>query len=161
MAIARILVPIDFSSDSRGAMEFAAEIARALRAEVTLLHVWNERDKTTELEEWWATLSESERAAHSLASVIETSRHGPLNELAVELHRLGVSSVETRLEFGAPAPVILKLASSYNLVVIGSHGRSGVKEMFVGSVAERIARRSPVPVLVVPSAEAAQRRSLA
>jgi nucleotide-binding universal stress UspA family protein len=149
--IKRILVPVDFSDCSKRAVLCAGQIASALGARVDLLHVWRPSEELDDLEAWWDTLHPSERSAKSLMSTIEASCQGALNELAVALHRSGVSEVETKLVEGrAPAKGILAAAYGYDLVVMGTEGRTGIAEFFIGSVAERVGRRSPVPVLMVP-----------
>jgi nucleotide-binding universal stress UspA family protein len=154
LLLERVLVPVDFSTCSERAVRFAGRLAAPHDARVDLLHVYQEPTGMHELEGWWGTLDDVERAQKSLASWIGSQGQGPLNELAVELHRLGVKQVETRLVPGKPAATILQLAPGYSLVVLGTHGRSALRDFFIGSVAERVSRRCPVPVLVVPEAPA-------
>jgi nucleotide-binding universal stress UspA family protein len=59
------------------------------------------------------------------------------------------AEVDTAVELGHPARVIVNRASEFDLVVIGSHGGSLADRLFVGDVARRVFRRSPVPVTVV------------
>lgn len=150
-----ILVPVDFSDDSRRAALYAATLAARVGARVELLHVWGDAEVQRELHDWWGSLSEEERFRESLASYISSSREGPLNALAVEVRRRGVSHVDVRLVQGDPAQRILEHAASSDLVVMGARGRAGLVERFVGSFTERIARRCPVPVLLVPAVEKA------
>ncbi|MFC6961372.1 universal stress protein [Halocatena marina] len=60
--------------------------------------------------------------------------------------------VETVVETGRPAPAIVEYATTHDIdqIVMGSHGRKGVSRLLLGSVAEAVVRRSPVPVTVVP-----------
>jgi nucleotide-binding universal stress UspA family protein len=147
--IAQILVPVDFSACSRKAAEHAAQLAHVTKASVTLLHAWHGPRADTDLSEWWESLRQEERAA-SLASYVTAEQQGRLNELAVLVRRAGVSEVETTLVEGKATKAILERAPDFDLVVMGTHGRSGVSGWLIGSVAERVVRHSPTPVLVVP-----------
>lgn len=150
--IRRILVPVDFSDCSKHAAAYAARLATALGARVELLHVFRPGEDWDEMSEWWDTLHPSERSQHSLQTLIQSARQGSLNELAVDVCRAGVEDVGTRLEVGSPAKTILAAAVGCDMIVMGTHGKGGLVELFIGSVAERVARRSPVPVLTVPMA---------
>lgn len=149
-----ILVPVDFSECSRRAALYAAMLAKSVGARVELLHVWQGPHDSADLSDWWETLSDSERASRSLASYITACEQGPLNELAVAVKLAGAREVTTCLEKGTPTRVILSRVKEFDLVVLGTHGRSGVADFFLGSVAERISRRSPIPVLMVPTPDA-------
>lgn len=150
-----ILVPVDFSDGSRRAALYAATLAARVGARVELLHVWEDAEVEAELRDWWGSLSEEERFRESLASYISSSREGPLNALAVEVRRRGVGRVDVHLVQGDPAERILARAASADLVVMGTREPSGLVERFVGSFTERIARRCPVPVLLVPAVASA------
>ncbi len=149
----RILVPVDFSPCSRRAAEQAGALAAKLEAAVELLHVWHSPEASADLRDWWQSLSDEERSGQSLGSYITNCQQGPLNEVAVAVRLAGAKQVTTRLEEGVPARVILERAANFDLVVIGTHGRSGFFDFLMGSTAERIARRSPVPVMMIPDPE--------
>ncbi|MCA9556070.1 MAG: universal stress protein [Myxococcales bacterium] len=150
--IARILVPVDFSPSSRRVAELAAQLAAALGAEVHLLHAWQGPNLDADLEAWWESLRPEERTA-SLISYVTEQEQGPLNELAVAVRRVGVKNVTTVLARGKPAAVVLEQAPGFDLVVMGEHGRAGVMGRVSASLAERVARQCPVPILLVPLAE--------
>lgn len=148
----RILVAVDFSPCSTAAARFAAALAAPVGAVIDLLHVHlHEHDE--ELHAWWSTLDDRERAARSLLSYITAARQGELNELAVDVRRRGVRDVNVRLVEGVPAKAIVSEAKAYDLVVLGTQGRTRLRDFIIGSVAERVVRHSPVPVLVVPEVE--------
>ncbi|QLH84254.1 universal stress protein [Halosimplex pelagicum] len=138
----RILVPVDGSEQAHRAFEFVAE--EFGDAEVVLLHVVNPAEAGYSAqasipsfsEEWY----ESEKAAaEELFSEIEALADG------TDL------SIEREIEVGKPIRVIVEFAdeSGVDQIVMGSHGRSGVTRILLGSVAEAVVRRSPVPVTVV------------
>jgi nucleotide-binding universal stress UspA family protein len=147
--IRRILVPVDFSPCAKAAALFAAGMAAPLGAAVELLHVYLP-EHSDELDAWWTTLDDRERAAKSLVSYVTAARQGQLNELAVDVRRRGVRDVEVRLLEGVPAKAIIAEAAAYDLIVVGTQGRTRLRDFIIGSVAERVVRHSPVPVLVVP-----------
>ena len=61
----------------------------------------------------------------------------------------GVRSVSCKAVEGVPSMTIVDSAEQYDLIVIGTHGRTGLKHIFLGSVAENVVRRAPCPVLTV------------
>jgi len=138
----RILVPVDGSDQSKAAIEFA--IAEFPDAELQLLHVINPADAgysvqasmPTFSEEWYSRQKEQ---AKSLFSEIESGA-GDFD-----------GRFEEFIEVGKPTHTIVQHAEEHNVdqIVMGSHGRSGVTRILLGSVAETVVRRSPVPITVV------------
>lgn len=141
-AMRTILYPTDFSTDARPAFEVACALASEGRGRLVVLHV--------------------ERPP--LATLGGTTGVPPLpNEydggrLREELQRIrpvraGVA-VEHRLEYGDPTAVILEVAQEIgaDLIVMGTHGRTGLRRLLMGSVAERVVRKAPCPVLTFRSA---------
>ncbi|QPV62171.1 universal stress protein [Halosimplex litoreum] len=138
----RILVPVDGSEQAHRAFEFVTE--EFDDAEVVLLHVINPAEAGYSAqasipsfsEEWY----ESEQAA--------------AEELFAEIAALADGtelSTERETEVGKPTRAIVEFADENGIdqIVMGSHGRSGVTRILLGSVAEAVVRRSPVPVTVV------------
>ena len=138
----RILVPVDGSEQAHRAFEFVAE--EFGEATVVLLHVVNPAEAgysaqatiPTFSEEWY----ENEKAA--------------AEELFDEIEALAAETdlaVERETEVGKPIRAIVEYAEDNDIdqIVMGSHGRSGVTRILLGSVAEAVVRRSPVPVTVV------------
>ncbi len=133
-----VLVPVEGSPQSAEAVTFAA--AEWPDARLTLLHVIDPVEGGHSLEairegaeEWH---KEQKLAAKEL-----------LSELAAEVD----NDVEIRIETGRPARTVLDVVEGgeYDHVVMGSHGRSGVSRILLGSVAEDVVRESPVPVTIV------------
>lgn len=140
----RILIPVDFSSASRTAASYAAKIAAPFGAELVLLHVIDS------IEEVEVLLQGRDRPIDWT-----TARDDAAGEADRMLQTLGVAigqeDVRRIVREGSPAPVTADTAEEIgaDLVVVGSHGRTGLQRALLGSVAERMCRLSPVPVLVV------------
>jgi len=137
-----ILYATDFSSASRPAMARATEFARRQRAELVVLHVLtpasplvNRRPPSS-----WIELLARARA-HAQRQLAET----------VRVAKRSGADVTGRLVEGEPAETIVREArrARADLVVIGTHGRSGLGRMFMGSVAARVLALCRVPVLTV------------
>lgn len=139
-----VLVPFDDSPLSTDALEFACEEFED--ADITVLTVLDFVEAAygappgVGLPEHWETW-------HEEAEEAADERLDDAAELAAE-H--GVD-VETRKELGPPARVIANYADEHDVdhVVMGSHGRTGVSRVLLGSVAESVMRRAPVPVTIV------------
>ncbi len=140
-----ILCPIDFSPSSRAAMERAAGLADPEGLGIVLLHVLDLPVR----------FSGDPKVAGFLDDLDQTSaRH--LAEWAAELRTRVSVPVITRIRIGSPAAQalsVLDAESTFDLVVVGSHGRTGLRRALLGSVAERIVRHAPCPVLVARQRE--------
>jgi nucleotide-binding universal stress UspA family protein len=136
LPIRTILHPTDFSAQSEYALSSACSLARDHQAKLIMLHV------TTPTQDPW------------FKEDLEELRR-KLNQWHAE--ETGVA-VERELAEGIPFEGILQVAanSQCDLIVMGTHGRSGLGRALLGSVAEQVVRRAPCPVLTVkvPSAEA-------
>ncbi|MFB6201805.1 MAG: universal stress protein [Halorhabdus sp.] len=138
----RILVPIDGSEQARQACEFAMD--EFPDADLTLLHVINPADAgysvqasiPTFSEEWYERQKQQARER--------------FDEIESEARKRGID-VDSVIEVGKPTHVIIEHAEENDVdqIVMGSHGRSGVSRILLGSVAETVVRRSPVPVTVI------------
>ena len=142
----KILVPFDLSALSAAAWRHAAALARRFGAELEVVHV---RDWAlgAELAPLPPPALSSEDRRELLARIRETVGIRPKITLAV----------------GDPARVLLRLARSrrVDLIVMGTHGRTGLERVFLGSVTEAVVRGSPAPVLAVRGRSAAIRSVLA
>jgi len=142
-AIQKILFPTDFSKESRPAMELAIEMARKFGARLTLLHVW------TDPRYIGAVGNAYELAPELLRRAQEEAEHA-LDKLRLEVVKAGVPVEALTLE-GFAEDVILTMAHTQqmDLIVMGTHGRTGLKRFFLGSIAERVLRTADCPVLTV------------
>jgi len=135
----RILVPVDRSEQAWRALEYAFDSYPD--ATLVVLHVIDPRDVVLEGDVYGASRPIA-RAEEEAADII-----GEVCDLASVYE----ADVETRVERGNPASVIVAVGDEPGIdhVVLGSHGRSGVTRVLLGSVAEAVVRRSSVPVTVV------------
>jgi nucleotide-binding universal stress UspA family protein len=146
----RILVPVDFSSCSHAACDLASSMAMKLGATIELLHV-------QEPPAWQGfvipelVVNVPNEASTSLYKFVQTRTQRALEHLAEKLQHAGVTQVRHRQEAGEPGKVIISVAEEerFDLIVMGTHGRKGFERLVMGSVAERVVRRAPCPVLTV------------
>jgi nucleotide-binding universal stress UspA family protein len=134
-----ILVPVDFDNPSRYALNAACELAARIGANVVIAHVCSGRYVS------FAGGRATVRRECLEQSAIETAERR-LREFAV-----GLGDVRTIVRQGDPASRILALIDELHpvLVVVGTQGRRGLARLVLGSIAEKIVRSSPVPVLSV------------
>lgn len=137
--IDRVLVPMDESEMANRALRFALEAYPS--ADVTVLHVVGEPSAFLGEAAGIAIAEDIEEAAEDHAA--------PIFERAVEIAAEYDVEVDTALAMGHPGKAIVEEAAGFDIVVIGSHGGSLSELLFIGDVAERVFRRSPVPVTTV------------
>lgn len=143
MNVRTILVPIDFSACSAALVAHAASLARSLGAELRLLHVIQPPDGIGGR----AVIQTAEGPRPVLDALVEEA------EAALQhFDTAGVPALRGS-RVGSPVEGILEAVDelAVDLVVIGTHGREGLAHLVLGSVAERVVRRSPVPVLTIRS----------
>ena len=147
-AVNRILVPVDSSSDARAVCDYALGLAEAFDAKGTVLHVRpppQPASRQAMIEPWECNVEPA--AAAVLRAESPADAAALIAALPDELHER--FSVE--VEQGEVVGTILEVAARdhADLIVIGTHGRTGVSHLLLGSVAERIVRRAACPVLTV------------
>ncbi len=141
----RILVPIDFSIESLKALRYAIALATRFGAEVLVLHVIEPT--------YFGRASSSFSSQPSMTAYQDAEwriASSDLELLAAELNEEG-ARIETMVKRGVPSLVIVNTAKSTpaELIVMGTHGRTGLPHMLIGSVAERVVRLAACPVLTV------------
>lgn len=138
----RIVCAVDFSTSSRAALERAAELARRFDARLVLVHVWTDP--------LVAGAAVGLPVPPALAEDQEKELGRKLERWRAEAGRLAGREVAGRLEGGAPVAELARVAreEQADLVVVGTHGRTGVKRALLGSVAEGVVRHAPCAVLV-------------
>jgi universal stress protein A len=143
----RILLPIDFSEHSKTTIAYARRIALRDDSTVYLLHVFQVPDYIVMPYPRQSEYS-AEVQAHVSAAEREASER--LDALNSELSAYGIRTVPL-LRVGYPFEEIVEMANHYNvnLIVIGSHGRSGISRFLLGSTAERVVEHARCAVLVV------------
>jgi nucleotide-binding universal stress UspA family protein len=151
VTIGRILVPLDGSDLAREALPLVKDLAKPLGAAVTLARVVP-IPTAMYLDSPYAALMAQPYLADAIAAEREAAA-ADLDAIAAELREAGIAAT-TVVQAGSPANDLLDLLADgqYDLVVMSSHGRTGVKRWMLGSVAERLVEASHTPVLIVRAA---------
>jgi nucleotide-binding universal stress UspA family protein len=146
VTISRVLAPVDFSPCSISALKYAAYFAQRLGATLDLVHV---REGEEDLEPKW--FGPGQRDFSEFPEVSTYSWGRELVALVNDLARVHNLPVRGRILFGEPGRAILKVSSAerHGLIVMGTHGRSGLSRLAFGSVAEKVVRDARCPVLTV------------
>ena len=143
MRIRRILVPVDFSEPSLGALRYAVALARMLQASLDVLHVVEA-----------VAYAPMVGPTFDLERLREEREHGARRKLEQLVARLGKrrGRKQVLLRVGTAARSIVYEAKrrSYDLIVMATQGRHGVGRWLLGSVAERVVRTADCLVLIVP-----------
>lgn len=139
----RLLAPVDFSMFSMAGVRYAVSLADKLGAALALVHVVEPTPRFGVEES--LLLSRDDLEVVGLAE-----RH--VSKLAHRLSRKGLP-VRPFVRYGKPFNEISALADArhIDLIVLATHGRTGLKRLFMGSTAERVVRHAPCPVLTIPS----------
>ena len=153
-AINRVLVATDGSAGALKAAAFAAELAGALDAHISVLFVQSD---DLVLPHAWGLSESPEGAAYGSMSIEEVrsmlEKRVAEKELPETVAALGKLSrkPESAMVWGHPAQEICRFArdNDVDLIVIGSHGRSGLKRALLGSVSHAVANQAPCPVTIV------------
>jgi nucleotide-binding universal stress UspA family protein len=132
-----VVVPVDFSEDSFVALETALEMVDD-RSHVHVIHVLPVLEPA-EPGVIWHTIDDQSRSEHAEQA------------LRAELDRRGHKEIRIVIRFGDPGHEIAHYAEQIEagLVLVSSHGRTGLKRLLIGSVAERLVRLARCPVLVL------------
>ena len=144
-SITRILVPVDFSPHAERAFCYATTLAHRLGAQLALVHVVEDPFVTGA----WSAEIYVPNVPELLANVIAGAER-QLATLKEGAAALGIAA-ETAVITGRPAQSIIEYAGSrgVDLIVMGTHGRTGLAHVMMGSVAERVLRKAPCPVLTI------------
>jgi nucleotide-binding universal stress UspA family protein len=140
----KILCAVDFSQGSRDALKLAAELAAERDAELVIAHIWTPPS---------FFVGETIGLPASVLADLAATADRELTAWRTEAIGLGARRATMELLSGSPWFEIVGIAKhdrAIDLIVVGTHGRTGIKHALVGSVAEKVVRHSPVAVLVVP-----------
>lgn len=135
----RILIPTDGSENTKAAIIQGLELARVMGSEVTALYVVDQASFVN---------FPMDATVVSIYSLLEKEGKDAVDYVVNEGQKLGVK-VTPKVVEGSPAKKIVDEAENYDLVVMGTLGRTGISKLLLGSVAERVVRFAPCPVLVV------------
>ncbi|ENU99240.1 MULTISPECIES: universal stress protein [Acinetobacter] len=144
MSFEHILVPVDGSETSYAAVDKAVEIAKAFNSKVTVVQV-------LALDPYIAAEYITAAQTNDLVERARTAILKTLDEAKAKFAAAGIDAETQLLEGQVIYSEIVKAAESLNtdLIVIGSHGRTGFKKLFLGSVAQSILGQANVPVMVI------------
>ncbi len=143
----RILCAVDFSDDSREAMHEAAELARQSQAVLVLVHVWQPP--------LWLTTADYQLPGQIVQETVDLAER-TLETWKTDARKLGAGEVIAKFLTGSPWDMIVSTAREddrVDLIVMGTHGRTGLRRALIGSVAEKVVRHAPCAVLVCRSRE--------
>ena len=155
MPFTHILVPTDLSDPANHALRYALEEATLHRAAVTLLHVLSSHDDTDVYYVTGSPQSTSQGSFDPAPPQPTVVRSDPNEEARTRLQDLlrGVfhGPWDVEVGIGHPADTIVRVAQERgaDLIVMGTHGRTGLQHALLGSVAEKVVRLAPCPVLTV------------
>jgi len=142
MIVQHVLVPMDFSATADRALEYAIALAQQLHARLTLLHVLDLTPVTMD-----------EMTVGVVATYLEEQEIEAQHLLQASLERVQRAGLQgdSLLVQGTPTQTIVDTAGEQgvDLILMGTHGRTGLAHVFLGSVAEHVVRQAPCPVLVV------------
>jgi len=141
MIVQHVLVPIDFSATADRALAYAIALAQQLQARLTLLHVLDMTPVTMD-----------EMTVGVVATYLEEQEIEAQHLLQASLERVQRAGLQgdSLLIQGTPTQTIVDTAGEQrvDLIIMGTHGRTGLAHVFLGSVAEHVVRQAPCPVLV-------------
>jgi len=148
VSIKSVLCPIDFSDSSEHALTYAIALAQSYDATLKLLHVVQPPLMSVPGDPMVPEFS-----SEVMEDIAAASRRR-LDEIATKT-REQVANVETEIATGSPFVEIITVAKDQDvdLIVIGTHGRTGLAHVMIGSVAEKVVRKAPCPVLTVKHPE--------
>jgi len=141
--IKKVLVPIDFSDYSKNALKYAVNFAKSFNAEIILVYV-------VEPVIYPPDFSMGQIAMPSINAEWDDRAKDELQKLA-KSDIAGAGNVKTVIKTGKPFVEIIETAKEENvdLIIIATHGHSGVEHILFGSTAEKVVRKAPCPVLTL------------
>lgn len=155
LTLNKILVPTDLSESAAPVLAEAQLFASKFSATIDLLYVWS----PPALAAPESVITGVGMAEQPLLEWLRSSAGDMLTKFASDARNSGIRIGESFCDLGDPASAIVERAASggYDLLVLGTQGRTGLSHLLLGSVAEKVVRRAPCPVLTVRTHDPAQR----
>ena len=149
--IGKILVPVDFSECSRHALEWALDLASKVGARVHVFYVWDPPSYLLPD----VTVFVPGQPPQTMSQYAKAHALEEMAAFLAKVDRPREVALDTEAVAGVAADEVLKLAEqqAYDLIVMGTHGRTGVQRVFLGSTAEKVVRRATCPVLTLRQPE--------
>ena len=144
MEFKNILVPTDGSEYTKTAIKAAVEFAKTVGGKITALYV---------LDRTMISNMPMDAAVRNVYDALATEGKEAVDVVKHMAEEAGVP-VEISVKEGSPVKVILEESPKYDMIIMGTLGRTGMSKLLMGSVAERVVRASSCPVLVVRASEA-------
>lgn len=151
MALEKILIPIDFSHNSKSLVQYAKEFNEKFKSEIHFLHVLDKRSiMQAPIDYMYPELSINIIDEKLFSESIYRNAESLINKFKKEFN-LNDNSFIFKIEWGIPYSKIIEYSeeNNINLIIIGSHGTSGIKHLLLGSVVDYVVHHSKIPVLVV------------
>jgi len=144
-SVKKIMVAVGFAEYTQGLLAYAAQIADTLAAELLIVNIINVRD--VEAIGSIAAMGYEVDSEHYVSG-LKSERREALNQILAKVS-FPADRIRAVFQIGHPVDELLKVAlgEKVDLIVMGIRGRSDLEHILVGSVAEKIFRRSPVPIL--------------
>ncbi len=145
MIHSKIIFCSDFSDNSRPAERYAVEYAKAFGADILVLHV---------VDSWAGFPAYDHGIPIDVREIVESMKQAAeahVSSISGHMRNETTRDVHTRVSIGPPAEEILRVTAeeSGDLIIMGTHGWTGIRHMLLGSVAEKVLRTAACPVLVV------------
>ncbi len=146
MAFRSILVPVDYSEPSRRALELALSLDE--NPQVSVVHAWDRPAYVGE-----ELVAHPDGSRRSLSDLIRENAEREMTDFLAGV-KTGGKAFKHFLITGDPVSAIIAEAGKpgYDVIVVGTHGRTGITKLLLGSVTEKLIRLSPIPILTVPPA---------
>jgi nucleotide-binding universal stress UspA family protein len=144
ITIKSIMCPIDFSEASKNAFRYACEFAKAMGSKIILLNVIEPRPMAADMTLNYIPLEED----------LANAAREDFEPLVQEAKGKGIE-VQADVMIGVPSDMILSQVTDFDvsLLIMGSHGKTGLSRLLMGSVAEAVVRKAKIPVLIVKAEE--------
>ncbi len=148
MPIKKVLCPVDCSESSMAALEYGLFVAKHFGGQPHLVHAWHVNAHIRpDLSVWMEA-----HGQQPISKVVEADARAETDRFVAKLPPAAREGLVVHVVEGEASRVITDMAArgGFDMIVMGTHGRSGLAHLALGSVAERVVRHSPCPVLTIP-----------